>query len=200
MLLVGRFILGLAGGAFCIAAPLYGAEISEKEIRGLIGTFFKVMLNGGILFIYLIGPYVPDVTWINAICGSLSIVIGLIFLFMPESPVFLVMGNRIDEAKKSYKWLRGAQYDPQIEIDELQRELEESKKNKIDFRESMKMRSTKVAVLIGIGLMTFQQVNGINAVIFYSTDIIQSAQIQLSSEISTILLGVINLGENKFEI
>jgi MFS family permease len=40
MLLIGRFVLGLAGGAFCVSAPQYSSEIAEKEIRGIVGTFF----------------------------------------------------------------------------------------------------------------------------------------------------------------
>lgn len=194
MLALGRFFLGLAGGAFCISAPLYSAEIAEKEIRGIIGTFLRVMMNSGILFVYLIGPYIHDITWTNIICGIVAVLIGILFFFMPESPVYLVIENRINEAKRSYKWLRGENYDPQGEIDELKKELEEAARNQITFKEALKMRSTKMAIFIGLGLVTFQQMSGINVVIFYSTDIFRSAQIELSPEISTIILGVINLG------
>lgn len=197
MLVVGRFFLGLAGGAFCISAPQYSAEIAEKEIRGIIGTFFQLLINGGILFVYLIGPswVLADVTWTNVVCASVAVLFGVIFFFMPESPVYLVTENRIEEAKKSYKWLRGSTYDPQQEIDELKEELEEAARNQITFSEAFKMRATKMAMFIGFGLATFQQVSGINVVIFYSTQIFDAAQITLDADVSTIILGCINLGK-----
>lgn len=197
MLFTGRLFLGLAGGAFCISAPQYSAEIAEKEIRGIIGTFFQLLINGGILFVYVIGPdwLFTQVVWTNVVCAGVAVLFGVIFFFMPESPVYLVIEDRLDEAKKSYKWLRGEHYDPQGEIDELKEELEEAKRNQITFGEAFRMRSTKMAMIIGFGLATFQQVSGINVVIFYATDIFESAQIQLRSDILTIILGCINLGE-----
>lgn len=193
MLVTGRFFLGLAGGAFCISAPQYSAEIAEKEIRGIIGTFFQLLVNGGILFVYIIGPFI-SITLTNIVCACVAILFGVIFFFMPESPVYLVIENRLDEAKSSYKWLRGSTYDPQGEIDELKAELEENARNSITFSEAFKFRSTKMAMLIGFGLATFQQMSGINVVIFYATDIFKAADITLSPDISTIILGSINLG------
>jgi MFS family permease len=172
MLLIGRFTLGLAGGAFCVSAPQYSAEISEKEIRGIVGTFFQVLVNVGILFVYVIGAYV-EVFWMNVICSIIPIVFGLTFFFMPESPVYLVVEKRENDAMKSYKWLRGSGYDPQEEIDELKREVEENETNKVSFKEVLKKKSTMNALAIGFGLMFFQQASGINIVIFYSTNIFE---------------------------
>jgi hypothetical protein len=91
----------------------------------------------------------------NVFCGLTSAVLAVIFFFMTESPVYLIIENRINDAKKSYKWLRGDQYDPQQEIDELKREIEDSARNQITFKEALKMRATKMAIFIGFGLVTF---------------------------------------------
>jgi MFS family permease len=85
-----------------VSAPQYSAEISEKEIRGIVGTFFQVLVNVGILFVYVIGVYV-EVFWMNVICAIIPIVFGLTFFFMPESPVYLVVKKRENDAMKSYK-------------------------------------------------------------------------------------------------
>ena len=90
---------------------------------------------------------------------------------MPESPVYLVIKNREEDAKKSYRWLRGAAFDPQDEIRELREALEERERNQVPFWEVIKLRASKMAILIGFGLATFQQMSGINVVIFYSTRI-----------------------------
>ncbi|KAG5666098.1 putative H(+)/hexose cotransporter 1, partial [Polypedilum vanderplanki] len=187
MLLIGRLFIGLAGGAFCISAPLYSAEIAEKEIRGIIGTLFQLLLNLGILFVYCIGPYL-SVLWTNVTCALLAVVFGIIFFFMPESPVYLIIKNREDEAKQSYKWLRGESFDPDNEIKALKDEIAENERNRVSFREVMRLRASKMAVFIGFGLVTFFQMSGINVVIFYSTRIFREAEINMDENISTIII------------
>lgn len=168
MLLIGRFMIGLAGGAFCVSAPQYSAEIAEKEIRGRTGSFCVLLIHGGILYVYLVGAYM-SVFWTNILCAIIPLVFGLAFFFMPESPIYLVIKNRDDEAKKSFKWLRGELYDPKLEIDQLKQEVEESNKNKSSYFEILSQKATQRALFIGFGLMFFQQTSGINVVLFYTT-------------------------------
>lgn len=172
MLLFGRFILGLAGGAFCVSAPQYSAEISEKQIRGIVGTFFQLLVNVGILFVYVVGAFV-SVFWTSIISAIIPLLFGVIFFLMPESPVYLIFEKREDEAVKSYKWLRGSAYNPQSEIDELKKEIEENENHKISFIEVLQRKATKRALFIAFGLMFFQQMCGINVVIFRATTIFE---------------------------
>lgn len=148
VLLSGRFIIGLAGGAFCVSAPQYSAEIAEKEIRGVVGTFFQVLIITGILFTYIVGAFV-DVFALNVICATVPLIFGAIFCFMPESPVYLVAEKRDEDAIRSYKWLRGAAYDPQAEIDALKADLAESESQQVSLGEVMRRKSTKRALFIG---------------------------------------------------
>lgn len=87
--------------------------------------------------------------------------------------VYLVIEKREGESIKCYKWLRGAKYDPQYEIADLKREDEENEKAKVSFWQVLKLKATQRAFFIGIGLMFFQQMCGINVVIFNSTAIFQ---------------------------
>ena len=112
-----------------------------------------------------------SVYWTNIICGLVAVLFGVVFFFMPESPVYLVIENRIDDAQKVYKWLRGDHYDPQSEIDAIKEEIEEINRNQTSFGELIKLRASKIAIFIGFGLAFFQQMSGINVVIFYSTRI-----------------------------
>lgn len=208
MLLIGRFMLGLAGGAFCVSAPQYSSEIAEKEVRGLLGTFLNLMINGGILFVYIVGAF-TTVFWLSVSAGIVPIVFGLIFFFMPESPAYFIAEKREPDARKTYEWLRGSKFDPQEEIDELKREMEDSQGNQITFGQAIKKTAAKRALVIGFGLMFFQQVSGINVVIFYSTiifevrlenfafsqllivELLQVADTGIDSDIETIIVGVV---------
>lgn len=171
MLLVGRFFLGLAGGSFCVSAPQYSAEIAEDKIRGVIGTFFQLLIIAGILFVYIIGA-IFSVYWVNVICSIFPLIFGTFFFFMPESPVYLVSKNRFDDAAKAFKWLRGRSYDPQADIEQLKIELFGKKgEEKPSYKEVFSRRSTKQSIIIIFGVKIFQQTSGISIVIFYTTSI-----------------------------
>lgn len=85
--MAGRFILGMAGGAFAVAAPCYTSEIAEKEIRGALGSYFQLMVTFGILFVYAVG-YGVDLQVLSIICGIVPLVFCVTFFFMPETPVW----------------------------------------------------------------------------------------------------------------
>jgi MFS family permease len=162
----GRFIIGLAGGAFCVSSPQYSAEIAEKEVRGALGSFFQLFFIAGILFAYVVGAFM-ELFWTNVICALLPLLFGLAFYFMPESPVYLILIKQDDQAKNSLKWLRGKLYDPQEEIDELKMELFDVKK--ISLKEEFMKRSSIYGIIIAAAMMWFQQVSVIDIVLFYVT-------------------------------
>lgn len=185
MLLIGRFMLGLAGGAFCVSAPQYSAEIAEKEIRGIIGTFFQLLIISGILFVYIIGA-VTTVYWMNVICSVFPLIFGTFFFFMPESPVYLVSKNRINEAEKTIKWLRGNSYNPQYEIEDLKIEIFGKKGGvRPSYKEVFSRPETKESIIIIFGVKIFQQTSGISIVIFYTTSIfiVRKIILQLSNKV-----------------
>lgn len=82
MIITARVFIGVAGGAFCVAAPMYIGEIAEKEIRGTLGSYFQLMITIGILFVYAVGAGV-SVFWLSIICGLIPLIFGAVFFFMP---------------------------------------------------------------------------------------------------------------------
>ncbi|XP_031635409.1 facilitated trehalose transporter Tret1-like [Contarinia nasturtii] len=192
MLDVGRFLLGISGGAFCISAPTYTSEISEASIRGTLGTYFQLMMVVGVLFPYIIGSQTTAFT-LNLMCGSLPIIFGIIFVFIPESPAYLVSKAKTSAAISSLKWLRGDAYDYTRELDELQAQNESEKRNKVSFVAALSRRSTLKAIFISWGLMFFQQASGINAIIFYTTEIFASTGSSIDASLSTIIFGVMQV-------
>lgn len=170
-LIAGRFFLGVASGAFCVAAPMYTGEIASKQIRGILGSFFQLMVTIGILFVYAVGSGV-NATTVSIICGVIPLVFGAVFFFMPESPQYLVNNGQSDKAVQSIKWLRGSQYDALAEVAELNKEHEEQSNDaKASLWKALQRPDSIRVMAIGLGLMFFQQVSGINAVIFFTTDI-----------------------------
>lgn len=171
MMLIGRFILGLAGGCFCISAPQYSTEISENEIRGILGTFFQLLVIAGILFVYVIGAFVP-IFWTNVICSIFPLVYGAILLLMPESPVYFMLKEKEEDAAKSLKWLRGDNFDTSSEIEALRTELRMSEEApKISKRKAFSEPAAIWSIVIIGGMVVVQQFSGVSVVLFFTTNI-----------------------------
>ena len=134
MMFIGRLMLGLAGGPFCIAAPQYTAEIAQKEIRGTLSCFMELLQVSGILFAFIVGGGV-NVFWLSIIGGVIPFIFGAIFYFMPESPTYLISEGKDDDAVIAFKRLRGEDYDPSEEVEVLKADFLEESNNNLSFME-----------------------------------------------------------------
>ncbi|XP_066993707.2 facilitated trehalose transporter Tret1 [Anabrus simplex] len=208
LLYISRLLSGLACGAVTVIIPLYNEEIAEDDIRGALGTYLDLMLAVGILWSYVIGAFVSYV-WFSVISCLLPIFFFLAFVWMPESPVYLLAKGEITKAEKSLLWLRGAasykQYDLEAEIHEIQKLLSDSSSNVPGVKKSITTLTkeflasltpgtpTSKACIAVFGLMMFMQLSGIDAILFYTVDIFQEAGSSLSPVLSTVIAGIIQV-------
>lgn len=79
--------------------------MSDKEIRGFLGTLLTTMTNLGNLLIFSIGPFIPY-TPLNWICLSVPVIFLLSCLWIPESPYFYLKIDRFDDAAKEFMKLK----------------------------------------------------------------------------------------------
>ncbi|XP_054258378.1 facilitated trehalose transporter Tret1-2 homolog isoform X2 [Macrosteles quadrilineatus] len=206
---LGRFINGLSFGAVTVAVPLYNNEIAEDRVRGSVGVYLDLMLCVGILWSYVVGA-LSSLYWLSFSCCVIPVVFLLTFYWMPESPVHLLAQGKAEDAEMAIRWLRGArphhQYDAGPELTKLQRlvdDAEDREKAQIKisdlatFREklaSFSFRSTTTkAVGIAFGLMTFQRLSGVSAVVYYTVDIFRGAGTSIAPTTATIIVGVVSV-------
>nr|CAD7588282.1 unnamed protein product [Timema genevievae] len=114
---VGRIVTGMMGGAFSLTAPVYVSEIAESDIRGTLGTYFQLMVTVGILFVYVLGSQVNAFA-LTLVCGIVPLVFGVVFFFMPETPLYYIQTGRIDRARDSLQYFRGKSYNVEPELQE----------------------------------------------------------------------------------
>ncbi|KYM93208.1 Facilitated trehalose transporter Tret1 [Atta colombica] len=191
MFYFGRFITGLSGGAFCVAAPLYTAEIAESEIRGTLGSYFQLMLTVGILASYVFGAIIDNMRTLSIICAVMPLIFFGIFFFMPETPVYYLKKGNEEAARKSLIKFRGDEYNIEAELQAHREALEETSGG--SFFDSIKSRAAKKGFIIAYGLMLFQQMSGVNSIIFYSSDIFSEAGDAISPNIATIIVGTVQV-------
>ncbi|KAM3959838.1 facilitated trehalose transporter Tret1 [Aphomia sociella] len=190
LLIIGRFFSGLGTGGICVAAPMYIGEIAETSIRGSLGAFFQLFLTVGILFTFVVGGWTHWRT-LSIISAVLPPLLVIVFWWMPETPQYLLAKNRRRDAEKALRWLRGPDADLSGELEDMQKEVDDASRQRAGILSIFSHRTSRMAFICSLGLMFFQQFSGINAVIFYTNNIFQSAGSDIQPVIATIIVGVV---------
>ncbi|XP_030756017.1 facilitated trehalose transporter Tret1-like [Sitophilus oryzae] len=188
----GRLITGMAVGACCVAAPLYNGEIAHQDIRGKLGSFFQLMICTGIFLAYLVGKFLSPHQF-TLFCASMPFVFLVCFVFQPESPNYLMKKFQYENARKALLVLRGENYNVDEELLQIEGHLKESSQSAVSLRSIFSKKSVKVAILISFGLMVFQQMTGINAIILYSSNMFKSVGVHLDPNLGTIMIGLFQM-------
>ena len=187
VLVIGRFLVGLAIGVASMLTPLYLAEIAPASDRGAIVSLNQLCITAGILVSYLVGYALSGATggwrWMLALGAVPGMVLSVGMLVLPESPRRLAGHGRIFDAENVLRRLRGTA-DVSQELATLRRDIA---------RENCKLTSSwellsprlRRPLVIGVGLAMFQQITGINTVIYFAPIIFQAAG--LSSAATSIL-------------
>ncbi|XP_054731488.1 facilitated trehalose transporter Tret1-like isoform X1 [Anastrepha obliqua] len=196
MLLVGRLIQGFGVGFVMTVQPMYVGEIATDAVRGATGSLMQLFIVSGILYVYAVGAYVSYMT-LQWCCIVIPIIFDVIFYFMPESPYYYAGKGQKSDALNALQFLRGQSPDiVQDEMAIIQGEVEESMANKGSVMDIVKSPGTRKALIISAGLIMFQQLSGINVVLFNSQSIFESADTGLDSAIASIIVGGVQVGSS----
>jgi MFS transporter, SP family, galactose:H+ symporter len=197
VLVIGRFLVGLAIGVASMLTPLYLAEISPARVRGAIVSLNQLCITGGILVSYLVGFALASSSdgwrWMLALGALPGVILAAGMLVLPESPRWLAGRGRLPDANAVLQHLRGTA-DVSDELNALRTDLAHEGRQLAGASELLSPRLRR-PLIIGIGLAMFQQITGINTVIYFAPTIFQSAG--LSSAATSILatagVGAVNV-------
>jgi len=197
ILLIGRFLVGLAIGVASMLTPLYLAEVSPARNRGAIVSLNQLCITAGILVSYLVGFAFAGVSggwrWMLALGAVPGIILSVGMLVLPESPRWLAGHGRTQDAENVLQHLRGSA-NVLDELRELRTDLAREGRQLASASQLLAPRLRR-PLIIGIGLAMFQQITGINTVIYFAPTIFQSAG--LSSAATSILatagVGAVNV-------
>ncbi|XP_035726577.1 facilitated trehalose transporter Tret1-like isoform X1 [Vespa mandarinia] len=192
MLYVARLIVGTSVGATCVLVPTYISEVAETSTRGTLGAFFQLFLTAGILLVNALGSFV-NYTTLAIICALVEVAFLATFFWMPESPQWLVNMERRPEAEVAMKVLRGDSYNPNEEITIIESAKEEASSKKSSFLDIFRTVGSRRAFICSCGGMLFQQLSGVNAVIFNTLEIFQAAGSSLPSDVAAIIVSLVQV-------
>ncbi|KAI9115031.1 hypothetical protein K1719_014044 [Acacia pycnantha] len=191
VLIFGRLFVGLGIGIASVTAPVYIAEASPSEIRGALVSTNTLMITGGQFLSYLINLAFTQVPgtwrWMLGVSGVPAVIQFVFMLFLPESPRWLFVKDRQNEAvnvlSKIYDFAR---LEDEVEFLRVQSEQDHQKTKEIRYWDVFKFKQIRLAFLAGAGLQAFQQFTGINTVMYYSPTIVQMAGFH-SNELALLL-------------
>ncbi|KAG8648219.1 hypothetical protein MANES_09G162100v8, partial [Manihot esculenta] len=176
----GRFLTGYGIGILSYVVPVFIAEITPKNLRGALATSNQFFIVFGILLIYSVGAFVKWRTLaLTVTLPCLVMLAGLCFI--PESPRWLAMVGRQREFEDSLRKIRGPKVDISREETDIQNSLALLRQlPKVTLLDLVHKRNIRF-VIVGVGLMVFQQFGGINGIIFYADQIFASAGVPPST-------------------
>ncbi|KAK3017091.1 hypothetical protein RJ639_007665 [Escallonia herrerae] len=193
-MILGRFLAGIGIGISSAIVPLYISEISPTEIRGTLGSINQLFICVGILAALVAGlPLAGNPLWWRTMFGIAlvpSVLLALGMVFAPESPRWLYQQGKIAEAQRSIERLFGKERVAEV-MKDLNAAAQGSSEPEAGWLDLFSSRYWKV-VSVGAALFLFQQLAGINAVVYYSTSVFRSAGIA-SDVAASALVGAANV-------
>lgn len=195
LFVAGRAVVGLAIGISSFTVPLYISELSPPTIRGLCVSLNQLMVTVGIVVAYIVDLSFAEILsgwrWMLGLSIIPAAILFIAMWFLPETPRWLAKNNHLEQARAIFKKIGNSDKD----FDGLVVALEENLRvEKGGLRELFSHRLRR-PLMIGMLLAFFQQVTGINTIIYYSPIIFQ--QVGLDSAVAalwaTSSVGVINV-------
>ena len=175
VLVGGRLIVGIGVGIAAVAAPLYAAELAPTALRGRFISAYQLAVAGGIFVAYLADGWLSNgggwrwMLGLSAVPGLMLIAVAVV---TPQSPRWLMrMDRRADAAIQMRKLHPGT--DPGPSLDAIAAALAQDS-GPASWGEVFG-KQWRRPLLVGVGLAVFQQITGINAIIYYADQIFAAA-------------------------
>lgn len=187
-----RFIGGLAVGASSVVGPMYIAEVSPSHWRGRFVAFFQFNIVFGIVIAYLsnycISGIPNDWQWMLGVLAIPALLFGILLNTVPESPRWLVKEHRDEQARQSLIKIG------ETDVDKELAEIEASLSNDTGSNESLFQRKYLKPLLYAFFIATFNQLSGINSILYYAPRIFElSGVFHDSAMMQSIIIGLTNL-------
>jgi sugar porter (SP) family MFS transporter len=191
-----RFIAGLAIGGSSVLAPVYISELSPPRRRGALVGLFQLNIVAGILVAYLSNYLIGEIDlagnawrWKLGATVIPSIVFLALLFSIPPSARWLAARGRVAEARRVLDMTGVANVEE--ELQSIERSLDVQRDGG---RQKLSWSLHRKPILLAISIAFFNQVAGINAILYYANDIFAAAGYSsLSSNLQTVAIGATNL-------
>ncbi len=195
-LLFFRFIGGLGIGGSSVLGPMYIAEIAPAKWRGRLVGLFQFNVVGGILVAYLSNFLIrqshlgsEDWRWMLGVSGVPALLFFVMLFMIPRSPRWLVQKSRLGEARQTLEAIGEENIDAELNDIVASVDVEHG-----HGQESLYQAKYGLPIFLAVSIGMFNQLSGINAILYYLNDIFAKAGFNnVSSDKQAVLIGFTNL-------
>ncbi|CAL5416043.1 unnamed protein product [Camellia sinensis] len=197
MLILGRILFGIGVGFGNEAVPVFLSEIAPVQYRGAVNILFQLFVIIGILIVGIVNYFTSTLHPIRwrvslAIAGVPGLVLFFGSMNLSKAPTSHIERGKDTKGKAALKKIRGLD-NVEDEYEEVKRACEIAKEVKQPFKKLMK-RSSVPPLVIGIMLQIFQQMTGINVIMFYAQALFQTTGFKNdASLLSAVITGIVNV-------
>ncbi|KAJ6224484.1 hypothetical protein RDWZM_003029 [Blomia tropicalis] len=187
VIIIGRSITGFCCGVISGTTPGYIADISTPKTRGFLGTSFQIMICFGELYLICFGTLLE---WNQlAYMAIIPVIISSVgMVFAPESPITFIERDNEKGALKMLTMIRTKSSDIDDELKELKERIENKRLNNVGSGIGILKRvDVYNPTIIAILLNAFQQLSGVNAIMFYLTNIFEGGS-SIPSNVAAIMV------------
>lgn len=181
MVIIGRLIMGFAVGLSSMIVPMYLSEIAPAKIRGAIVFLYQLTITLGLFMAFVINYVFADsANWrMMFFVGVVpAVILGIGMWFLPYSPRWLLLKGREQQAQTVLQRLRGS-VNVEQELAEIRESLQHAKGR---FRDLFS-KQIRPLVAVAFFLFVFQQLSGINTILYYAPNIFQHIGYQVDGAI-----------------
>jgi sugar porter (SP) family MFS transporter len=193
LFMVFRFLGGLGVGASSVAAPMYISEISPANRRGRLVAMFQFNVVFGIVIAYISNYFIAGTgpnawRWMLGVEAVPAIVFLVLVLNIPRSPRWLILKrNLVDEARAVLELINPAN------VEETLKNIQQSRHEANTDQHLFRSRIYRLPIVLAVLIAFFNQVSGINAIIYYAPRIFEMTGLGESSALlSTAGIGIVN--------
>jgi sugar porter (SP) family MFS transporter len=191
-----RFIAGLAIGGSSVLGPMYIAEIAPAKWRGRLVGFFQFSIVLGILVAYFSNYVIGTMSlgesewrWKLGISAAPAALFFVLLFFIPRSPRWLVKKGRIDEARQVLNLV--GEDDKEEELRQIVQSIDLEHAGE---KQHLFSRKYRFPLFLAVTVAMFNQLAGINSILYYLNDIFERAGFtKVSSDLQAVVIGATNL-------
>ncbi|MFZ2643656.1 MAG: sugar porter family MFS transporter [Verrucomicrobiia bacterium] len=196
--MIFRFLGGIAVGGASVVSPMYIAEISPAHYRGRLVAITQFNIVLGVLLAYFSNYVIGSLNlganecrWMFGVMAAPSAVFFILLFFTPQSPRWLIARNRVEEARAVLQMCGSDTGSLEDEIRDIQASLDLRHHS---MEEPFFCARYRKPILLAVAIAMFNQLSGINAVVYYTKHIFEMAgYASTDALLQSVLVGFVNL-------